>query len=325
MSESIIGNCPICESKLSHNESYVKTGAYEDYECPRCGEFRLSYNLLSEIKNNLEVKVNGRSIVSHWIRIHQSNKPIEISASTMNEIINSFSLPSVKEQADNMIIWLCETFQHPGKKIYEKIDFLISLIGALDLDNVKFIVRSLYRDRMFINYDDRALEIDDTISVMLSTDAWVKYDELLRATEDSRSAFMAMKFGDMQLERIYKEQIKQAVSEAGFEIKKLDEEPRAGLIDDRLRVEIRKSKFLIADLTHDNNGAYWEAGYAEGLGKQVIYTCRKGVKTHFDTNHHLTVFWEDTEEGLKEFREYLKATIRATLPTDAILNDKTEK
>ena len=38
---------------------------------------------------------------------------------------------------------------------------------------------------------------------------------------------------------------------------------------------IRDAKFVIADLTHDNNGAYWEAGYAEGLGKPVIYICEK--------------------------------------------------
>ena len=56
--------------------------------------------------------------------------------------------------------------------------------------------------------------------------------------------------------------------------------PKAGLIDDRLRVEIRTSRFLIADLTHENAGAYWEAGFAEGLGKPVIYTCEK---SKFDT------------------------------------------
>ena len=99
--------------------------------------------------------------------------------------------------------------------------------------------------------------------------------------------------------------------------------PKAGLIDDRLRVEIRTSRFLIADLTHENAGAYWEAGFAEGLGKPVIYTCEKSkfdtAKTHFDTNHHLTVFWSTDE--FPSFEEKLKATIRATVPDEAILQD----
>jgi len=35
-----------------------------------------------------------------------------------------------------------------------------------------------------------------------------------------------------------------------------------------------------------NPGAYWEAGYAEGLGKPVIYTCEEAKfveASHFDT------------------------------------------
>lgn len=82
---------------------------------------------------------------------------------------------------------------------------------------------------------------------------------------------------------------------------------------------------MIADLTHQNRGAYWEAGFAEGLGKPVIYTCRKDVfedktkGTHFDTNHHLTVVWEP--DNLDDAVERLKATIRATLPDEAKLGD----
>jgi nucleoside 2-deoxyribosyltransferase len=48
---------------------------------------------------------------------------------------------------------------------------------------------------------------------------------------------------------------------------------------------------VAADLSDDNAGAYWEAGFAEGLGKPVIYICREGVNTHFDTDHRRTVRW----------------------------------
>ena len=105
----------------------------------------------------------------------------------------------------------------------------------------------------------------------------------------------------------------------------MDDVNRAGLIDDKLRVEIRRSKFIISDLTDDNNGAYWEAGYAEGLSMPVIYICEeekfKTSKSHFDTNHHLTVLWKDDEAGLKKFTDELKATIRATFPAEAKMED----
>lgn len=57
----------------------------------------------------------------------------------------------------------------------------------------------------------------------------------------------------------------------------------------------------------------------------VIYICEeekfKEKKTHFDTNHHLTLTWKNTEEGLKIFSEELKATIRSTFPLEAKMED----
>lgn len=84
-------------------------------------------------------------------------------------------------------------------------------------------------------------------------------------------------------------------------------------------------RLLSKRLQYSGKSTYWEAGYAEGLGKPVIYTCRKDVfddkpeGTHFDTNHHLTVLWEMDKIG--EAVEKLKNTIRATLPSEAKLSD----
>jgi nucleoside 2-deoxyribosyltransferase len=134
---------------------------------------------------------------------------------------------------------------------------------------------------------------------------------------------MAMKFGDAELDAFFKNVLKPAAAQTGFELRKLDDQPKAGLIDDRLRVEIHNARFVVADLTHDNPGAYWEAGFGEGLGKPVIYTCEKtkfeSVKPHFDTNHHLTIVWDT---GLpQQAAEDFKATIRATLPSEARMSD----
>ena len=153
---------------------------------------------------------------------------------------------------------------------------------------------------------------------------WEHYENLREGSGKYRKAFMAMKFDDSKLDRVFTDVFKPSAKQAGFDLFTLNEVLRAGLIDDRLRVEIQASDFLIADLTHDNNGAYWEAGYAEGMGKPVIYTCEKrkfesDKTTHFDANHHLTVLWEDAY--LSKAGEQLKATIRATLPHLAKMND----
>ncbi len=90
---------------------------------------------------------------------------------------------------------------------------------------------------------------------------------------------------------------------------------RAGIIDNIMRTQIRDAAFVVVDLTHDNSGAYWEAGYAEGLGKPVIYICEenkfKEAQTHFDTNHCTTVLWSG--RGGRDFQKELVATLRRSL------------
>ena len=163
-------------------------------------------------------------------------------------------------------------------------------------------------------------ENDAKARITLSFAGWRRYEELKRGSASGNIAFMAMEYGDLELDEIIEKYFRPAVSLTGFTLRRLNDQPRAGLIDDRLRVEIRGCRFLIADLSHGNRGAHWEAGYAEGLGKPVIYTCRNNVfddlnhkhHPHFDTNHHLTVSWDPN--SIEIACQELKETIRATMP-----------
>jgi nucleoside 2-deoxyribosyltransferase len=100
-----------------------------------------------------------------------------------------------------------------------------------------------------------------------------------------------------------------------YELFDMRDVARAGIIDNIMRAQIRDAAFVIVDLTHDNSGAYWEAGYAEGLGKPVIYICEQNkfeeAKTHFDTNHCTTVTW--TPDDTESFKKQLVATLRRSL------------
>lgn len=108
---------------------------------------------------------------------------------------------------------------------------------------------------------------------------WERREALERAEVESPKAFMAMEFND-EMDCVVKD-FKPAVEAAGFKLPDLREGQPAGLIGNQLRVAVRTSRFVIADLTHNNNGAYWEAGFAEGLGRPVIYLAanRSGTPT----------------------------------------------
>jgi hypothetical protein len=155
--------------------------------------------------------------------------------------------------------------------------------------------------------------------LQLTMRGWEKYAQLKQTRINSRTAFMAMKFGDIQLDDMVETCFKPAIKRAGFELKKLTDEQPAGLIDDQIKAAILSGRFVIADLTHGSHGAYWEAGFAEGLNLPVIYTCEKTVwdekETHFDTNHMLTIVWDSAKP--RETGDALTATIRATLRAEA--------
>jgi hypothetical protein len=132
---------------------------------------------------------------------------------------------------------------------------------------------------------------------------------------------MAMPFGDSRLDNIFVTHWKNAVAATGFELRRLDEGSQAGLIDNRLRVEIRRSRFLVAELSEQNPNVYWQAGFAEGLERPVIYTCEKSQfdKRGFDAEHSQTVQWEKSQ--LSAAAADLTATIRNTLPDEAKMTD----
>jgi hypothetical protein len=227
--------------------------------------------------------------------MQEINKGAQLYTTTIDAILKQ-PLPRPKEQADLFIQWLAENVEGPGETVWVEPRTHSSIIGAKTPEGFALILRHLFDVGLVTGNLSEAIGAPGRAHVTLSFDGWDYYEKLLQGRATYRKAFMAMKFGDPDLDDILEKVLKPSAKQAGFELIRLDDVPRAGLIDDRLRVEIQASDFLVADLTHDNLGAYWEAGYAEGLGKPVIYTCEKNQfesqKTHFDTNHHLTIIWD---------------------------------
>lgn len=62
---------------------------------------------------------------------------------------------------------------------------------------------------------------------------------------------------------------------------------------------IRTSAFVIADVSEVKPNVFYELGFAQGFGKQVIVTARKGTTLPFDISDVPVIFW-DGQENLKE-------------------------
>lgn len=99
--------------------------------------------------------------------------------------------------------------------------------------------------------------------VILEPDGWKRVDELQKQqAQISNTVFVAMSFADEMKE--IRETIKKAITANGFEPRIMDEIEHNHQIVPEMLYEIRQSKFVIAELTGHNNGAYFEAGYALG-------------------------------------------------------------
>ena len=128
------------------------------------------------------------------------------------------------------------------------------------------------------------------------------------ARTDYSQVFVAMWFDDSVV-KAYDEGIALAIEECGYKPKRIDRDPTVDKIDDAIISEIRRSRFLVADFTHGEKGArggvYYEAGFAYGLEKPVIYTCHADMVNdlHLDTRQHQHILWktpQELREGLKD-------------------------
>ncbi len=302
--------CPVCKSVLPDGRHDYGTKAY--FKCPRCGLFGLTSTAEATLANLLDTPRKA-AVLSYAIRQTRPagrDTPV-FDPDACKKVVEEGFLPTPHEQADHLIRWLGEHQSGPGESIRISFETVAAVIGALSFKAYRFVLAGLVTSGFV-----QELEFTDgTSDVQLLFAGWARFEQLRRGAPTGRKAFMAMQYGDALLDRVVNEHFRPAVAETGFVLRRLDDHPQAGLIDDRLRVEIQSARFLIVDLTNKNAGAYWEAGYAEGLGKPVIYTCRRPnfhEDSHFDTNHHLHVLWDESD--LKAAATQLQATIRATMP-----------
>jgi len=159
-------------------------------------------------------------------------------------------------------------------------------------------------------------------------------------TIDSNICFVAMKFGEGDDKRnmndFFNTVIKPTVdSVKPFEAKIVSSDRTGDKICDKIIADIRKSKFLIVDLTHSNNGAYFEAGFAHALNKEIIYICErkwfqdghynvkegekpytiqnkgKPLGIHFDIEHYPVTQYDPTDEGYEILKDEIIAQIES--------------
>jgi len=309
------GQCTVYGSPANILKTDFRVGTVVN--CSRCGDYQVDHVVADDLPLPF-TDDKQKALASHLVRKMQRQGRAVLTREFFASLSNQ-SLPSPAELCDNLLLWFSEQADgRVGKvigtgKALSDLDLLAS-IGAIDAGDAKWAADALNKSELIkMNFDLP----DNSFRGHLTPAGWNRIEELQRAHVASRYAFFARKFANADLNTLYDRCLRQAVADTGFELRTVTQ--RAGHIDAIIEDEIRRSRFLIADLSDANAGAYWEAGLAEGLQKPVIYICRDGVQTHFDTDHRQTVRWDLT--ALDETAKRLKAVIRNTLSGDANQGD----
>lgn len=126
----------------------------------------------------------------------------------------------------------------------------------------------------------------------------------------SRDCFVAMWFAP-SMEEIYQVGIYKPLKDLGFNPIRVDRVEHNDRIDQKIFDLIRRSRFVVSDITGQRGGVYYEAGFASGLGLPVIQSCKSDdfAKRHFDVLTINTIVYNTPQELAEQLVDRVQGTI----------------
>lgn len=119
-----------------------------------------------------------------------------------------------------------------------------------------------------------------------------------RTEQLSKSVFIAMPFSE-DFDDIYLYGIKKPVDEMQYTPECLKHEKYMGDIVDRIKIRIKESKLVIADISGNNPNVFYEVGFAQALGKPVILISQE-QEAPFDLCTQQRIFYSSRKIGSLE-------------------------
>ncbi len=248
----------------------------------------------------------------HIFHLSERTTPHKENEIDLFSFLQTASYPKTpKEKSDNLLLNLFKMQSADGEQM------------MLNLNGENIWMKNYFRTVAECIFYFDALKKEDLISynnIDVNKHAGIRFtlkglNKAIQLTEEgnnSNKCFVAMAFDDTTKQ--YREAIKKALAKTDFKIIIIDEEHINSdkTIPDGILAGIRQSKFCIADFSLHRNGVYFESGFALGLGKQVIYTCKKEEfeKSHFDIKQLQHIIYETPEQLEKLLVDKIEAWIK---------------
>lgn len=295
-------NCLICSARAKVEEYTERTKVF----CARCGNFAVTSTarkIMKQPSGDAVAKISG------WIREHQD---VTIRVEDLPTLYD-LRMPSVGEKAEKILLYVARNYPRPGDGIKESEMFgpiLWAVAWAAGDTELTYLIQDYLTDeKKFLRSGYMPGRTEPCR--MITPTGWAHLDSLTRGNHESVTGFVAMWFDD-SMNRAFSA-IELGIRAAGYKTLRIDRYPHNNKIDDEIIAGIRRSKFLVADFTGHRGGVYFEAGFAKGLGLEVVWLCREDdlENLHFDTRQYSHIMWQDAK--LPELTKALKDRIEATI------------
>jgi hypothetical protein len=311
-------SCAICERPPTEGVTMRNSGRFDGLliECPRCGKYEmvgpLAFGLVSSWPWS---RRNALSCAAR--QASDSGQPLTITYPNAAELAAPHEKTRISDNIDRLLFHVAKRSERPGGRTTFDLNADFTVIDCYDRaefdEYIKWTGEAglIFWAGTSVNLDENGTPIlGREVFASLTMAGWSRVQPLARTGGIPGRCFVAMWFSDVT-RAAYDSGIEPAVKEAGFTPIRIDRKEHNNEIPDEIIAEIRNCEFMVADFTGQRAGVYYEAGFAMGLGRPVIWCCRKDEisRLHFDTNHKNHIPWATPEE----LREGLYRRIRATI------------
>ncbi len=317
--------CPICSLKCKKNdvgdgkyiycESGHKFTVHDSVDSGSALEVVRRYNLICEILLRTPYKIIADKKCKWKFFYSELEIGNDIQDSTKINLANNMqNYPfNFENKIDRILLNLACIYHNPQDNfIEEEKNARILFCNSTTPDEMRSEARAvlhLIEELGYIKHDKEKNRYS------IAAAGWSRVSYLYDKEQAMNKGFIAMKFC-IKTQSI-REAFRKAICECHYEEIIIDEKEHNNQIVPEIFADISKSKFIVVDVTFPNYGAYYEAGYAQGLGKQVIVCCKKDVfedihkekRPHFDISQKSMIVWDTEEELVKKLVRRIDATV----------------
>ncbi|MGD0170096.1 MAG: hypothetical protein ABSE54_10285 [Smithella sp.] len=278
--------CLFCnnETSIYRNKSGTEFEAGKThYTCKVCGTIQITEEAYDDF-NGERFSNSDKSILRIVLRNeHEMRNKIPpsnpLTIEDLRRIIDQYKPLDPLAKMDNALLNINRKSKYAGEKIsvYPLNEY--PYYHCSSREELDFILKLLEQEN-FINTDQSNRHLN-SYDLDLTVKGYQRLNEIAKPGKNSKKCFVAMWFAD-EMKDVYEKAIKPAIefkekedSAPRFEAVKINNIEHINDINDEIIAQIRRSRFMVCDLTGYRGGIYFEAGFAYGLGLDVIYTCRK--------------------------------------------------